>query len=69
MLDHYKNMILNATSIYGKVRARTSSRYLLEIISQLILAELISKANAIMKRKGARVNLPLYFIKSLVLET
>ena len=65
LLDHHKNMILNASSIGGKSRAPAPSGYLLEVINQSSFAESRSKASAMMKRQGARVNLLICLVKSL----
>ena len=66
ILEHHRSMILNAMSPDGKVQAAAPTSNLLEVMNQTSITEQILKANAIMKREGARVHLPLVMVKALV---
>ena len=59
-------MILNASSADSRTKDLAPSVFLLEVMNRSSLAESRSKSSAIMKRQGARVNLPLGFVKSMV---
>ena len=59
-------MILNVASMDGKTKAAEPLENLLEVMSHPTLAEALFKANAIMKRTGATLNLPLVSVKSLI---
>jgi len=59
-------MILNVMSPDRKVAAAIPTSNLLEVTNQTTIAEPLMKANAIMKKNGARVNLELVLVKSLI---
>jgi len=59
-------MILNVMSPDGKVAVAVPMSNLLEVMNQVTIAESLMKANTIMNKNGARFNLPLVLVKSLV---
>jgi len=58
-------MILNIMSLDGEVQAAAPSKLLLKVMNQLTLAEIYNKANAIMKKNRACINLSLVLVKVL----
>ena len=65
LFDHQQNMILNVMSPDDKVQAVAPSKSLLKVMNQLTLAEIYNKANTIMKKNRARINLSLVLVKVL----